>query len=366
LVAQDGKASAGRRRKSKGGALLVVLWLSAALAAIGWSVATTVRAETERVGNAADGLRAQYLASGAVDRGIQWMLWAPEDNRNRDGTPKFWSYNQPRLYMAFPSGAAVVEMIPEQSKLNINNASPDELYKVVLAVSGSPATASQITAAIVDWRGPSGSPTLFDQYYFSISPTFRSRHASLQDIEELLLVRGMTPELFYGNYVADTEGRLYARGGLRDCFSIWGSNGPFDINSVSPALLESMGTAPGVAAAIVERRRVQPFRSMGELGQFGGPPPRTGIGGNVIWTLRASARLSRPDGTPSDTVRTAGAVVRLLNVKTYPLMPIHVLRWYDDAWSQSAVSPFIGMPRPSGNVVRGPRSVAFPEGALAQ
>jgi len=343
------QVNSARRRRSKGGALLMVLWLSAALAAIGWSVSTTVRAETERVGSAADGLRAWYLASGAVERGIQWMLWAPEDHRNPDGSPRFWAYNQPRLYMSFPSGSAVVEMIPEQAKMNINSASADQLYKLVLIVSGNPATASQITAAILDWRSPSGSPTLFDQYYFSFSPTFRSRHASFEQIEELLLVRGMTPELFYGNYVSDADGRLYASGGLRDCLSVWGSSGPYDVNGASPALMESMGVPPGAVAAIVERRRVQPFRSMGELQGFG-PLPGMGIGGNVIWTLRATARLRRPDGSPSDTVRTAAAVVKLLNVKTYPLMPLHVLRWYDDAWSQTAVAPFAGMPRAAGNV----------------
>ena len=45
----------------RGSALLAVLWLSAALAAIAFSVSTTVRAETDRVSTAADGLRASYL-----------------------------------------------------------------------------------------------------------------------------------------------------------------------------------------------------------------------------------------------------------------------------------------------------------------
>ena len=101
----------------------------------------------------------------------------------------------------------------------------------------------EITGAILDWRG--GSPgSAYDQYYFSISPTFRARHASFQEIEELLFVRGMTPELFYGNFVADEQGALYASGGLRDCLSVWGSMGPFDVNSMSPALMAAVGAPP--------------------------------------------------------------------------------------------------------------------------
>jgi hypothetical protein len=38
-------------------------------------------------------------------------------------------------------------------------------------------------------------------------------------------------------------------------------------------------------------------------------------------------------------VRTAGALVKLLNREQYFQMPLHVLRYYDDDWSQFAISP---------------------------
>ena len=80
-------ARQARNLSQRGGALLAVLWLSAALAAIGVAVATTVRSETDRVSTSSDGLRAWYLASGSVERGIQWMLWGPSVT-NPDGTPR--------------------------------------------------------------------------------------------------------------------------------------------------------------------------------------------------------------------------------------------------------------------------------------
>jgi general secretion pathway protein K len=322
----------------KGGALLAVLWLSAALAAIAFSVASSVRSETDRVSTASDGLRTWYLATGSVERGIQWMLWGP-DYRNPDGSARYWEQNLPRLYMSYASGDAIVELIPESAKLNINIASPEVLQRVVMAVSGNAQRSSEIVAAILDWRSPAPAPTLFDQYYFTIGPTFRARHASFEEIEELLSVRGMTPELFYGNYIPDASGRLSPTGGLRDCLSVWGGVGPFDINTASPALMVAMGIPPEAAALIVDRRRIQPFRTMAEAGQLGVPTTNMGIGGNVIWTLRATARLRRPDGTPSETIRTAAAVVKLLDRRKYFMMPAHILRWYDDAWSPSALAP---------------------------
>jgi len=75
----------GEKSRRRGSALLAVLWLSAALSAIAFTVANTVRAETERTSTAVDSLRAYYLASGAIDRAILYIQWGP-GYRNPDGT----------------------------------------------------------------------------------------------------------------------------------------------------------------------------------------------------------------------------------------------------------------------------------------
>jgi general secretion pathway protein K len=320
----------------RGGALLTVLWVSAALASIGFSVATMVRSETARVSTTADGLRAWYLASGSVERAIQWMLWST------DFSDRFWRSNKPRLNFTYASGDVVVEMIPESAKLNINTASFDDILRVAAAVSGNLAQAQEIANGIMDWRGggSSASDTFYGREAVSLGlPTFRPRHASFQEIEELLLVRGMTPELYYGNYVSDNEGRLYASGGLRDCLSVWGSPGPFDANTMSPALMQAVGVSGADAQAIVAKRQIAPFRSMGDLGANVSTGRIVVGGGHIIWTIRATARLRRPDGGPSDVLRSASATVKMLDPRLYPKLPIRVLRWYDDGWSQAAAVP---------------------------
>ncbi|MEP7353487.1 MAG: hypothetical protein ABI824_09685, partial [Acidobacteriota bacterium] len=288
-----------RPQSQRGSALLVVLWLSAALAAIALSVSTTVRTETDHAATVSEGLRAHYMATGAVERAIQWMNWGTGERRP-DGTVQFWEPGQSRMLMQFPAGEAVVEVIPETAKLNINYASPEDLLRVVMVVTGDAQRARDIVAGIVHWRSAAGAGDALDAYYLSLGPTFQPRHASFEEIEELLFVRGMTPELFYGNYISDSQGQLYARGGLRDCLSVWGAvNGPFDVNSMSPSLMESIGIPMGAVQAILARRAAQPFRNQQELAAFGVPLERLRIGGNTIWTLRATARLRRPDGTPS-------------------------------------------------------------------
>jgi general secretion pathway protein K len=332
---------ASARRRSRGSALLAVLWLAAALAAIAFAMSTLVRSEISRAGGSADGLRAYYLASGSVERGIQWMLWGwtGYGQTNPDGTPRYWAPNTPRMIMHYASGDAVVELIPESSKLNINTAGSDELFRVVASVSGDAVRARAIVEAIIDWRSPSGGDAPLDSFNLSQRPTFRPRHAPFEEIEELLLVRGMTPELFYGNFASDSEGRLFARGGLRDCLSVWGSHGPYDVNTASPALMEAIGVAPGAVAQILARRTVRPFHDMGEVQSADIAAPGLSTGGNLMWTLRATARLRRPDGSPSDVIRTSAATVKLLDLRQHFLIPLHVLRYYDDAWSELAVAP---------------------------
>src|SRR5215469_8112820 len=252
-----GSPSGRSPARERGSALLAVLWISAALTAIAFSVSATVRDETDRVSSSADGLRAGYLATGAVERAIQWMCWGPT-YRKPDGKPLFYEWKMPRLTMSFPSGDAVVEMIPESAKMNINQASPDDIARVVAAISGDATQAQQVAAAIVDWRG-GAFPSAFDSFYQALNPTFRARHSSIQEIEELLDVQSVTPELFYGNYLADAQGRLYASGGLRDCFSVWGGPGPYDVNTASPALMLALGAAPQDVSRIVQTRQIAPF-----------------------------------------------------------------------------------------------------------
>ena len=56
---------------------MAVLWLSAALAAIAFSLASTVRGELERASTQLDGTRAYYLAAGGLERALLYMQWGP-------------------------------------------------------------------------------------------------------------------------------------------------------------------------------------------------------------------------------------------------------------------------------------------------
>jgi general secretion pathway protein K len=323
--------------RDQGWALLAVLWVTAALAAIGFSLAATVRGETDRTSLSVDGLRAYYLARGGVQRAIYEVLWSAQ-NPGQRLIPQYSS----RVDYTVPSGQVRVEIIPETAKLDVNSAPPEELYRLCMALGLDPERASMIAMGIADWRGAPTEAGSFDEFYESLTPSFRARHASLEEIEELLLVKGVTPDIFYGTYVPAAEvgavpptgPMLIGRQGLIDCLSVYGSRTAVDANTAAPAVLLAIGLPPDVVSALVERRRVTPFNP-GTLGSFltayGASGVRLRLEGNSILTFRATARLRLPDGNLSDLRRTVAA-----QVKYMPMgfdAPIHILRWYDTAWS---------------------------------
>lgn len=307
-------------KKQRGGALLAVLWLSAALAAVAFSIAGTVKGETERTATAVDDVRTYYLATGAIARTILRMQW---------GTPWF-TPNQPVIDYDFPTGQVHVQIIPEAAKLDINQAPPDQLFRLLSALTHNEGRAQELTQTIVDWRSPAGKVSgTFDSYYLGLTPSFLPRHASLEEIEELLAVKGMTPDVFYGTYIRDTSvspPQLVERGGLRDCISIFGAVGVYDVNGVAPALMESVGVSPQAVQSVLANR---PFLSAAQYGAFsqgGAGFPKLRFGGNSIFTIRATARLRLPDGKLSDLRRTAASVIKLQPQKDPAYV---VLRWYD-------------------------------------
>ncbi|MCU1235710.1 MAG: hypothetical protein JWP63_3677 [Candidatus Solibacter sp.] len=315
--------------RRRGSALLTVLWISAALAAVAFSLANTVRGETDRTSTEVDELKSYYLAVGAVDRATIEVLWSAAYPNSF--IPKGASW----VDYVFPTGVAHVELIPETSKLDVNNAQPDQLGRLMMALGIPPGEGMQIIGGILAHR-PGGAPAGTSLGI----PSFPGQQTSFQEIEELLQVRGVTPDIFYGTYVpvpgkpAPGEPALVRRSGLVDCLSVYGSRDRVDVNTADAAVLAAIGIPPAGVQLILRERRTMPLTEA----RLGGLMPNLGPGGgllrregNSILTIRATARVKLASGQLSDLKRTVAAQVKYMP-NGYD-SPIHLLRWYDTTWS---------------------------------
>jgi len=306
----------------------MVLWLSAALSVIGFSLATTIRGETERTSTALDGLRSYYLAAAGIDRAtleILWGLQSPGARTIPEGSTQ--------VVYHFASGDVRVEFIPETAKLNVKRATMEELTRLGMALGLDETAAFALAQAINQAR--SGGAAGLGQ---GRAPSFPSAGASLQEIEELLAVPGITPELFYGTYVAQPGAaggtRLVRRAGLVDCLSVYGLHDQVDANTAQPAVLAAVGMGPAAIAALLARRSQGPIlpNQLGEVTAMAGAAGgKLRVGGHSIVTMRATARLRLDDGQFSNLRRTVAATIKYMPAG-YDA-PIHILRWYDTAWS---------------------------------
>ena len=89
----------------------------------------------------------------------------------------------------------------EASKLNLLRCSGSQFRELLLQVAPEETNIDELVDAFSDWRDmddepePNGAEA---DYYASLTPAYHCRNANLQTVEELLLIRGFTPQLLWG------------------------------------------------------------------------------------------------------------------------------------------------------------------------
>ncbi len=123
--------------------------------------------------------------------------------------------------------------------------------------------------AILDWIDPdedSRPDGAESEYYQRLEIPFSAKNAPLDSVEELLLIKGMTPELFFGD---PDKGQVP----LTELLTVSGSpRGQINPNTAGVELLQALGEAlgqPQLAEVIVEEREYTPLSSDDQIQQLG-------------------------------------------------------------------------------------------------
>ncbi len=100
------------------------------------------------------------------------------------------------------------------------------------------------------------------EYYDTLDPAYACKNAPLDVIEELLLVRGITPEVFFGTS---------EHPGLVHFLCVEGRSGKLDINCANPMTFRIVrGLGEEHVKNIVEMRQDRPFTAISEAGELMG------------------------------------------------------------------------------------------------
>jgi general secretion pathway protein K len=185
------------------------------------------------------------------------------------------------------------------SKFNINMAiqHPDILNQAFILMGIDATEAPPLTAAIQDWVDRDDNVTVGAQdsessYYMTIPPPYgpyRAKNGVIDDLTELMRIKGVTPEMFYGSNPQDDDVPVTLRAltdrermiersypvGFKDLFTTI-SSGRINVNTASANVFQLIPDVDGnMAQAIITTRSGpdgvegteddMPFRSVGEL-----------------------------------------------------------------------------------------------------
>jgi general secretion pathway protein K len=255
-----------RKNSESGMILIAVLWGVMLLSAIAFALAAASRAGVDQLQNRKESTQGYYLARGAVQRAAVMLATAPTP-----GNPPLIAQGQQSVEWDDGPNHVVVELEDEAGKIDVNQASEATLEGLLAALDVDLQTASVLGQSIENWRHPNLADDAYgadDSYYLSLPKPYHSPHTDFKSVDELLLVRGITEDHFYGRYVVHDDGQVERKLGLIDCLTVHSGGHSVNINYAPyPVLMALPDMTPTTANYIVSGRATKPFASVSEVTQ---------------------------------------------------------------------------------------------------
>ena len=185
-------ASLRGRARTRGVALVLVLWVVTLLTVIASSFAYTSRTETLLSRNQVASVRAQMLADAGIERALYELSRPASD-------PARWKADGRTYEWTFEGVTVRIVLRDESARIDLNRA-PEVLIKGLLKNAGlNDEGVARLADAIADWRDPddlrrpNGAEA---RDYEAAGRNYTPANAAFESIDELRLVLNMTPELF--------------------------------------------------------------------------------------------------------------------------------------------------------------------------
>jgi general secretion pathway protein K len=299
------------RRKlgsERGAALLIVVWVFIALFVVVLDFAASMRDDGLATANFADETQAYYIALAGLNRTIHDVLRQLEEDPDLldDDDDEDEEYDEEDdddeeyddadtdaaesdsdfgdlisgdgewRSQEFGNGSYAVRLLDESGKISLNAAEEALLMQVFrrLIVGGNATAAvsvaeerevSTVVHSILDWRDADDLEHLNGAeggYYASLPRPYPIKNGPFDSVDELLRVKGITPELFYG-----------AAGGvsLRHVFTVFNRSDRINIRrAAAPVLRVLLNVGEEEAEELIAQRREQPFGFVEQIREMAG------------------------------------------------------------------------------------------------
>ncbi|MDA2923677.1 type II secretion system protein GspK [Acidobacteria bacterium AH-259-L09] len=306
--------------RDKGAVLVVVLWILFAMSLLALSFSASIRTEVDAARNVVDQKQSYYLARAGIEYAIykvieSQMAFAQIQRMQQEGVQSLPPVLTGSVDLSMPNGSAKVKIIDETGKINVNLAPSHLIYNLLIMVSLDEQEADVITDSIEDWRDPddlhrpNGAES---DYYQSLPEPYFAKNSVFDVPEELLLVRGITPEIYYGRKGMTEAGEKVEYYGLQNYFTTFTRINRINVNSAPlPVLAALPGLDYEAAAQIYSMRQEAPILNVTEILERI-PGIATDVAG-LLSTTRLNVYTLISDGrlTHSEAVNRIRCVVRI-------------------------------------------------------
>jgi general secretion pathway protein K len=240
---------------NKGVALILVLLMVSVIVVLTLQLNVSSRSQVHEAANLGDGIRVLYIAKSGLFAGMGLLS---EDRGDADTLNEAWSRTealseQSKSY--FDGGYLELVIEDETGKININklvtangfNNAMKDLMKRLLSQPQFQLQDREIEDllyAIKDWIDADSEVTATgaeNAYYQGLGKSYTVRNGPMESIDELLMVRGVTRELFYGTP---------ERSGLARFLTVQGE-GSVNINTAPKEVLRAL--APSITEDAANR-----------------------------------------------------------------------------------------------------------------
>ncbi|MGO9139593.1 MAG: general secretion pathway protein GspK [Syntrophales bacterium] len=220
-------------------ALLIVLWVVVLLLTITLSFSVMARQEIFSTLTFKEQLENRYLAETGLQRGIVELFYSAA-NKNKQAffvEEKILRTDGTTYIGNLDNGSYKLSMTDESGKININTLTDFSgivLNNLLVNLGIEKETADTIVDSILDWKSPTGLHRLHgadSSYYSSLPNPYKAKNANFDNLEELLLVKGVTPDILYGNS---------QRPGLIRFLTVYGYANKININAAAPEVLRAI------------------------------------------------------------------------------------------------------------------------------
>ena len=277
--------------RSSGMALLVVMIAVISLSILAGIYAHSMKVEARLAMNSNEDSKLMWMGRSGLEYAKMVLAEDAKTNGVTDTLQDNWAVMTEES-MPLGNGTVIVhKMIDFERKANINAAGEEMLEQALVTMGVEPGEFPVIVNSILDWIDPNDAERpqgAEDDYYQSAEYPYNAKNGPVDDLSELLQVKGITPEIYYGlgaDYVPSRKQRSTRLGfnadmpvnsvGMDKLFTPI-SSGRININTAPSEVLQLIPFVDQhVAAQIIQLRAGPdgaegteddiPFRNPGEL-----------------------------------------------------------------------------------------------------